>query len=437
MPLPEGGFFRRPLPPPAIGFSSPEGVAIFKGALHQGGAECYFALAETFRTQDEPAYCGLGTLVTALNALAVDPGRRWKGPWRWFHEDMLSCCKPLEQIREDGMDLDEWACLARCNNAAVRLCRASDSSGEGGFRREVERCCSAPNAGGGVLVVSYSRKQFGQAGDGHYSPIGAYNAELDLVLILDVARFKHPPHWVPLTELFAAMQRTDPSTGQCRGYATLRRDSTVGGTLFVLNRTFGTWHDLDRYFRSTLPDELEREGFTGTPAQYAWRAIFLLPSGIAAMVSTNADQFMAGHALDPDRVAGACAALAEIPSTVACGAGCDGACEYSQIVRELQSTALFRQLQGELKGSHPLPMSAEGAAMLLLCLARSVDFPEPLRSVVAETLDALPQHPGLEAEVQGLQNLVALAVGEDGAWFSNGVDTMCCDVLCAEAENRD
>ena len=33
--------------------------------------------------QDEPAFCGLGTLVTALNALAVDPGRIWKGVRRF------------------------------------------------------------------------------------------------------------------------------------------------------------------------------------------------------------------------------------------------------------------------------------------------------------------------------------------------------------------
>ena len=32
--------------------------------------------------QDEPAYCGLTSLAQVLNALAVDPRRGWKGPWR-------------------------------------------------------------------------------------------------------------------------------------------------------------------------------------------------------------------------------------------------------------------------------------------------------------------------------------------------------------------
>lgn len=41
--------------------------------------ECYFKLAAQFRTQDEPAFCGLTTLVIALNALEVDPGEVWKG----------------------------------------------------------------------------------------------------------------------------------------------------------------------------------------------------------------------------------------------------------------------------------------------------------------------------------------------------------------------
>ena len=61
-----------------------------KEALAEGNMEHYFPVAEQFRTQDEPAYCGRSTLVVALNALGIDPGRLWKGPWRWFNEDMVT-----------------------------------------------------------------------------------------------------------------------------------------------------------------------------------------------------------------------------------------------------------------------------------------------------------------------------------------------------------
>ena len=109
-------FYRRKLPEFCIPFSSDEGKKIFKEALDEGEVlfmrssklsrarlgldysklvllttllcfsgymNCYFPLAAQFRTQEEPAYCGLSTLVMVLNALEVDPGRIWKGPWRW------------------------------------------------------------------------------------------------------------------------------------------------------------------------------------------------------------------------------------------------------------------------------------------------------------------------------------------------------------------
>jgi hypothetical protein len=40
------------------------------------------------------------------------------------------------------------------------------------------------------------------AGDGHFSPVGGYSEAEDMVLILDTARFKYPPHWVPLEMLY-------------------------------------------------------------------------------------------------------------------------------------------------------------------------------------------------------------------------------------------
>src|SRR5690606_30953135 len=74
--------YRRPLPGDAIAFASPEGQRLFGEALAAGGLGGYFALAEQYQTQSDPAFCGLGSLVVALNALAIDPGRLWKGPWR-------------------------------------------------------------------------------------------------------------------------------------------------------------------------------------------------------------------------------------------------------------------------------------------------------------------------------------------------------------------
>lgn len=176
----------------------------------------YFPLAEQFHTQSEPSYCGLGSLVVALNALAIDPGRLWKGSWRWFGEEMLDCCIPLEEIRRRGLEMDELACLARCNGARVEAVHA-DATNLTAFRKALEKA----TRGSGVLIASYDRSVLGQTGAGHFSPIGGYHAARDLVLVLDVARFKYPPHWVRAEQLWHAMQPNDPATGRPRGWLSL------------------------------------------------------------------------------------------------------------------------------------------------------------------------------------------------------------------------
>jgi glutathione gamma-glutamylcysteinyltransferase len=205
--------YRRPLPADSIAFSSPEGKLLFAEALASGGLDAYFPLAEQFHTQADPAFCGLGSLVVALNALGVDPGRLWKGPWRWFAEDMLDCCVPLDDVRKRGLDLDELACLARCNGADVELRRA-DASELADFR--------AALAGPHVVIAAYDRRGLGQTGSGHFSPIAGHHAGRDLALILDVARFKYPPHWVGLERLWQSMRSVDDSNGKARGYMILR-----------------------------------------------------------------------------------------------------------------------------------------------------------------------------------------------------------------------
>lgn len=61
---------------------------------------------------------------------------------------------------------------------------------------------------------------------GHFSPLGGYCAAQDMVLIMDVARFKYPPHWVPLTLLFQSMNEVDNETKRSRGYAILSVDES-------------------------------------------------------------------------------------------------------------------------------------------------------------------------------------------------------------------
>lgn len=225
-------FHQRPLQTDAIAFSSPEGKAIFSEALLSGGLNGYFPLAEQFHTQSEPAFCGLGSLVVTLNALSIDPGRQWKGPWRWFSEEMLDCCAPLADVRVRGVDINEFACLARCNGADVEVHHGDVSSLE-----DWRAALATAASGVAVVVAAYDRAALGQTGSGHFSPIGGYHAAKDLALILDVARFKYPLHWVSAERLWWAMKGLDLATGKSRGWLEIRRaDLSLAGNYTCCGR---------------------------------------------------------------------------------------------------------------------------------------------------------------------------------------------------------
>ena len=134
--------------------------------------------------------------------------------------------------------MSKVACLAHCNQAIVTLKFASDISLDE-FRQDIinvsrqvfshpsesetnDKDCQVKSC----LIASYLRSTLNQSGAGHFSPLGAYHPESDKVLIMDVARFKYPPHWVPVPLLFEAMQHVDASAGKSRGYLIVQKSSS-------------------------------------------------------------------------------------------------------------------------------------------------------------------------------------------------------------------
>ena len=272
--------YRRNLPtPPAVAFSSECGKQMFQQALADGFMEGYFSLAEQFLTQAEPAYCGLTTLTMVLNTLSVDPGQTWKGVWRWYSDDMLHCCRPLELVQKNGVTFDEFICLGRCHflhmdakrplfvnksgsetDTEYKTCDltcASDCCKDmfyplneasiDEFRSDIIKstCLSTEP----VLIVSYSRKQLKQTGDGHFSPIAGYHSENDMVLIMDVARYKYPPHWIAVETLFEAMCSFDKVSNKTRGWVLCSKQINSDNGIEMIPLFF-RWH-IDSFCNDT------------------------------------------------------------------------------------------------------------------------------------------------------------------------------------------
>ncbi|RZC52149.1 hypothetical protein C5167_020575 [Papaver somniferum] len=256
------GLYRRVLPsPPAIEFASTEGKELFSEALQSGNMEGFFKLISYFQTQSEPAYCGLASISMVLNALAIDPRRKWKGPWRWFDESMLDCCEPLEKVKAEGITFSKVVCLAHCAGAEVKAFRTNKSSIDD-FRKYLMTCTSSEDS---HLVTSYHRGPLKQTGTGHFSPIGGYHAARDLALILDTARFKYPPHWVPVTLLWEAMNTIDEATGHHRGYELLSDvhaylkafEDTIFALYLGISCKNGSWNDTAKYLMGDVHDLLQ------------------------------------------------------------------------------------------------------------------------------------------------------------------------------------
>ncbi len=262
LPKPEFSFKGRILPPNLLAFDSTEGKSRFLYSLETNHAEAYFPLSQQFLNQMDPAYCGVSTLMLILNALAIDPNVRWRGGWRWYgNESMLleRCCLEEERVRREGITLEQFCGLARCQGVELVLKRPTyernhDATKTGvsfdQFRQDVIHAVKFPppsdrgsdtrhaetdigpkaSKGGYFLVASFARSALHQTGDGHFSPVAAYHPPSDSCLVLDVARFKYSPYWVSLKELYDAMIPEDKLTGKSRGWILMNAATNKGST---------------------------------------------------------------------------------------------------------------------------------------------------------------------------------------------------------------
>ncbi|KAI9593168.1 phytochelatin synthase [Syncephalis fuscata] len=211
-------FYRRPLPKHLVAFDSTEGKQFFRRCLDKGHAEGYFHLADNFSSQSEPAYCGPSSLAMVLNALQIDPRRRWKGAWRWYTDELLESCLPMSVVKRKGITFSQFACNGHCEVVAKRPTEFTFDNFVADLRRVTSRMDNGEH-----MVVSYARATLGQTGDGHFSPIGAfYPGRPHYALVLDVARFKYPSYFCQTRLLYEAMKPIDRTTGKCRGWFLLR-----------------------------------------------------------------------------------------------------------------------------------------------------------------------------------------------------------------------
>lgn len=211
--------------PPAatIPLPEPQGQTLL---LQSADRADYGPLAEQFLTQANLAYCGVASMVMVLNSLAVPaPAAAGYGSYRFWTQDNVfdaaatrAVLSPAVVTRQ-GMTLQELRALLASHGLQARAIHG-DRLSLAQFRLLVRSNLARADD---RLLVNYFRPSLGQAGGGHISPLAAYNASTDRVLILDVARYRYPSVWVPLADLWQAIRTTDSSSGRSRGVVVVRR----------------------------------------------------------------------------------------------------------------------------------------------------------------------------------------------------------------------
>lgn len=207
-----------PLPVPSnlVALTQPAGQ---QRLLRAEARQSYWPLSTQFETQRNEAYCSVATSVMALNALGIQRPMTPQYPdFPYFtQDDFFNSVDPriasAVAVAHTGMTLDQLGAVLGTFPVTVSKVHASDVTLDQ-FRRIIR---AATAQSGQFALLNFRRAEIGEAGGGHWSPVAAYDAASDSALVLDVARYKYPPVWVPMAQLYQGALAVDNVSGLSRG----------------------------------------------------------------------------------------------------------------------------------------------------------------------------------------------------------------------------
>lgn len=225
-----------------VSFASDTGLARFE----RSGAKVDFApLANQFEAQSNIAFCGPTTAAIVLNAVralspdlprdrsrlhaedlkyfpsgfdltvprftqdnVIDKGKKTRA--QVLGEPVIINGKP---IMDGGYQLRQFDELLRAHDLVTKLTIVIETMSLEEIRAQLVDNLKRM---GDYVIVNYRRDDVGQRGGGHISPLGAYDAESDSFLVLDVNPASAGWVWMPTETLVRGMRTFD--TVENRGY---------------------------------------------------------------------------------------------------------------------------------------------------------------------------------------------------------------------------
>src|SRR6516162_1692798 len=118
-----------------------------------------------------------------------------------------------KQVSDYGYEIRQLDEMLRANGAITKLTIVDDSKVEQDIRAELVENLKRR---GGYVIVAFLREAVGERGGPHISPVGAYDAESDSFLVLDVNPAIADWVWMPTRTLVKGMRTFDKVEN--RGY---------------------------------------------------------------------------------------------------------------------------------------------------------------------------------------------------------------------------
>ena len=187
----------------------------------------YFLLQQGFEAQVNQAYCGVATATTVLNSFRNEidlPVDYEYDPYPYAtQQDIFEDCVTNKVVYYTdefdgilaapyGLGMGQITALLNCffsdqakwRVKATHLDPSKVSLDQ--MRNEFIELLRDKNS---RILVNFRRSVIHEEGGGHWSPLASYSPIIDAFLILDVAKYKYPPTWVPARTLYQAMATRD------------------------------------------------------------------------------------------------------------------------------------------------------------------------------------------------------------------------------------
>lgn len=201
-----------PPPPASIELNSSIGMEMLSRSM----ARSYWQVSIHYETQVNESMCGIASLSAVLNSLEgvdapIDP---IYAPYPYWTQGSISndACVSRVVTPGYGVTRSQLASIAECFPKVSVLNVSAPSLDEA--RCLIRNALGRDNS---HVISNFDRNGLNESGYGHFSPIVAYDAKQDLVLMLDVAKYKYPPLWLKLQDLVDAMNTFDIFANAYRG----------------------------------------------------------------------------------------------------------------------------------------------------------------------------------------------------------------------------